>query len=358
MPDEYSNISQELILNRMLDRILDKWDKREGSLIWDSLSPASIELRLLYIELEKIYKNTFADTASRSYLIRRAAERGIIPKEATKAIVKGEFDVDLPFGTRFSLGDLNYAISEFNGLSDNIRSYELTCETAGEIGNKTGNTTPVTYIPGLTVAQITEVVIPGENEEDTEVLRERYFASLESVAFGGNRADYNRKVNDLQGVGGNKVKRAWQGGGTVLVTIIDSEYKAPSEGLIDAVQTAVDPVTNSGEGMGTAPIGHSVTVQGVTNAVTDIETNITFQNGYVWEDVKPFIEEAIEKYYSELAALWEQEEVLVVRISQIEVRLLDLPGILDLQNTKINGIGQNLVLGEYEIPKLGLVTNV
>ena len=358
MADEYTDLSQEIILNRMLDRISDNKDKRQGSLIWDSLSPASIELWLLYIELEKFYKNAFADTATRPYLIRRAAERGIMPKEATKAIVKGEFDVDLPFGTRFSLGDVNYGISEFNGINDNIREYELTCETAGQIGNKIGHATPVTYIPGLTIAQITEVVILGEDEEDTEVFRQRYFASLDSVAFGGNRADYKEKINSLPGVGGVKTKRAWQGGGTVLVTIIDSDFKVPSAGLIDAVQTAVDPVSNSGEGLGTAPIGHSVTVQGVSETVTAIETNITFQNGYVWLDVKPAIEETISVYYSELAKLWEDEEALVVRISQIEVRLLDLPGILDLQNTKINGIGQNFVLNEYAIPKLGSVTNV
>lgn len=355
LADEYTDISQELILNRMLDRVLDKWDKREGSLIWDSLSPAAIELRLLYIELEKIYKNAFADTAARPYLVRRAAERGIFPKAATPAILKGVFNIDIPINSRFSLGEVNYKVTE--KISTGI--YKLECETAGSIGHSSlGSIIPIDFINGLTSAELTEILIPGEDEEDTEVFRQRYFASLDSVAFGGNRADYKDKINNLPGVGGVKTKRAWQGGGTVLATIIDSDFKVPSETLIEAVQTAVDPVTNSAEGFGTAPICHSVTVQGVSETVTAIETNITFQIGYVWLDVKPAVEEAISVYYSELAELWENEEALVVRISQIEVRLLDLPGILDLQNTKINGLGQNLVLDEYAIPKLGIVTNV
>lgn len=44
-------------------------------------------------------------------------------------------------------------------------------------------------------------MIPGEDEEDTEVFRQRYMDSLNAQAFGGNRADYLEKVNAIPGRG-------------------------------------------------------------------------------------------------------------------------------------------------------------
>ena len=72
----------------------------------------------------------------------------------------------------------------------------------------------------------------------------------------------------------------WNGGGTVKLTIIASDFTAPSTELIRQVQTAIDPEQNHGEGMGLAPIGHTVTVTGAKYADPfTIATNITFATG-------------------------------------------------------------------------------
>ena len=110
----YENVTYEDILQRMLDRIPNTMDKREGSIIYDALAPAALELQLMYIELDVIMNESFADTASREYLIRRANERGITPEPATNAILKGVFTpatVDV-LGKRFSCGKLNYIAIE------------------------------------------------------------------------------------------------------------------------------------------------------------------------------------------------------------------------------------------------------
>lgn len=39
----------EAILQRLLDRIPDTMDKREGAVIYDALAPAAIELNLAYV---------------------------------------------------------------------------------------------------------------------------------------------------------------------------------------------------------------------------------------------------------------------------------------------------------------------
>ena len=46
-----------------------------------------------------------------------------------------------------------------------------------------------------------------------------------------------------------------------------------------------------------------------------------------------------------------------MRISQIENRLLNLDGILDVADTQLNGVASNLTLAQEEIPLLGRVDN-
>lgn len=348
----YEDITFEVILQRMLDRVPNNIDKREGSIIYNALAPAAVELQNMYIELDWILNQSFADTAQREYLIKRCAERGIFPEEATKAILKGEFNIDVPIGSRFSLDILNYRVIE--KISNGV--FKLECETPGEIGNqKLGTLIPIDYIEGLTSAELTELLIPGEDEEDTESLRERYFNSLESQSFGGNIADYKEKTKQLPGVGGVKVYPVWNGGGTVKLVIIDSTYNVPSSTLIDAVQTAVDPIQNQGKGVGFAPIGHVVTVEGVSATTININTNITYQEGWTWADIEPYVHKAIDDYFFELASSWENENNLIVRISQIETRILNIAGVVDIENTTINGQAQNFVLGADNIPVRGEV---
>ncbi len=341
----------------MMGRISQDIDKREGSIIYNALAPAAVELQNMYIQLQTILDETFADTQSRPYLIKRCAERGIIVYPATYAVRQGEFSpstLDIPIGARFSLNLLNYQIME--KIADGI--YKLKCETAGVVGNiDFGALIPIEYISGLTTATLTDVLIPGEDEEETEQLRQRFFASLNSQAFGGNIADYQAKVNSIDGVGGVKVYPVWNGGGTVKLVVISSDYSVPSSALIDLVQSNIDPVANQGEGVGLAPIGHIVTVVGCGSTTVNIATTITLQTGWEWEDILPDVQSTIDNYFLELSSNWCFTGNIVVRISQIETRILDLEGVLDIADTTLNGTGQNLTLSSDNIPLRGSIVN-
>lgn len=346
----YEHITYEGILDRMLDRVPNRLDKREASVIYDALAPAAWELFTMYMQLDVILNETFADTASWDYLVKRAAERGIEPDSATFAVMRGEFNIDVPIGSRFSLEEYNYTVIE----KIDTGVYSLRAETVGSNPNQyLGSLIPIDYIEGLTNAQLTEVLIPGENEEELETLRRRYFNSFNSQAFGGNKADYVEKVNSLDGVGGVKVYRVWDGGGTVKLVIINSDYQMPSTTLINSVQTQVDPVKNQGEGVGIAPIGHIVTVTGVDKTTVNIEFTITYQTGWTWPDISTAVENAIDNYFYELSKSWEESTNLIVRISQIETRLLDIEGVLDIANTKINSLEENLQISPDNIPVRG-----
>lgn len=392
----YENITFETILQRMLDRIPNTLDKREGAVIYDALAPAAMELKLAYIEFDQILNESFADTASRDFLIKRCGERGIIPKAATNAVLQGEFTpttIDL-IGQRFSLNKLNYTV--IDKITDG--KYQVQCETPGIVGNQyLGTIIPIDYIEGLETAELTDVLIPGEDEESTESLKEKYFASFDENAFGGNRKDYTDKAKSITGVGGVKITRVWNGnihpanmipneavinwynsiintldsdvktwltsvftaaiqrmltvGGTVLITITDADdFSTASDILINTVREIFDPSKNVGEGYGLAPIGHVVSVNTADEALIDIITNITFTDGYDWSRLESDIVAAVQEYMFELRKDWENQNNLIVRIAQIETRLMQIEGIIDVTGTTINGHSDNLQLNGNEIP--------
>ena len=351
----YEHITYESILQRMLDKIPNTFDKREGSIIFDALASAAVEIQNVYIEIDNVLNESFADTASLPYLIRRAAEKGINQIPATSAVLKmvsTPTNIEISIGSRFSLNALNYVVTE--KISDG--EYKIQCETPGVVGNSNfGSLIPIDYIQGLETIEITEVLIPGEDEEDVEELRQRYLNSMSSNAYGGNVADYKEKVTLLDGVGGVKVYPVWNGGGTVKIVFINSAFEVPSDELIHNIQETIDPTTNSGKGYGIAPIGHVVTVEGVKSFNIDVVTEISYREGWSWEACASQIRQTIDDYFLELSKEWDSNEQIIVRISQLESRILNCTGVFDVTGTTLNGSSSNLYLEENEIPTRGLI---
>lgn len=350
------NIAYEDLLAQKLANVPSQ-DKRETSMIYQATAANTAETVQMLATLQAYENEIYPDTASRENLILKARERGLSPYEATFAIRQGEFNIDVPIGSRFSAEQYNYEVIE--KIDDGV--FKMQCETAGEVGNfETGTLIPIEYIDGLTTAELTDVLIPGEDEEDTEAFRKRYFDSFQSVAFGGNRADYKDRIGKLPGVGGLRVYRAKYGGGTVGVTIIDSQFNKPTQQLIDLVQQAVDPLDAQGEGVGLAPIDHIVTISGVDEMVVNFASNFTLQSGWTFADIRPDVERVLDSYFKELAEEWaqavtkqEDDTGLVVRISQIETRLLGVTGVIDIADTTLNGVPSNLELDKEAIPVRG-----
>ncbi|WP_342441733.1 baseplate J/gp47 family protein [Lysinibacillus sp. FSL K6-0075] len=348
----FEHQSFEAIVERMLERISNDVDKREGAIIYDTGAMTAKELQEMYIALDSIILETFPETASRPNLIRRAAEYGVYPYEATNAILKGVFSKDISIGSRFSLGELDYIAIQ--RIAPGI--YEMQCETTGVIGNtQFGALIPIEYIDGLETANLTELLIPGEDEEPTEDFRIRFFLTRKQIPYGGNRDDYLQKVMSIHGVGGVKPYRAPAGGGTVGITIIDSDFNPPSPALIEEAQTIIDPIVNSGEGLGLAPYGHRVTVSGVETVVIDIYLKLVISNvtpGQLQNEV----EEIIDEYFLSLKKEWQNANFLIIRQLQIESRLLDIVGISDVLESTINGQDSNFTLTLNQVPILGVVT--
>lgn len=401
----YENMTFENIMDRCLARVSSSVDKREGSIIYDAISPSAAELAILYIELAYLLDRAFPDTATGEDLTKKCRERGVFRTDAKFAVRKGYFEkadgsgCDVPIGNHLSGGDINFVVTERIAAGQ----YKLTAETAGAVGNEyIGTLFPIEEVADLAAARLADILIPGEDEESDASLLARYNASLVSQAFGGNIADYKGKIELLQGVGAVKVfptfrgghrpadlnppsgASAWidglsgpedclawirrvfaminegvvtVGGGTVQVRFVDSEWTVPSAVLVQSVQTQVDPTANQGEGMGTAPIGHAVNVQGATGATIDVSFTLAFDTGVTWSGVQGDVKAAIQTYFDELVHTWADVDSLVVRISQIETKILNVAGIIDITGTRINGGTANISLASDTIPVLGVVTN-
>lgn len=351
----------EAILADMLSRISKVYDKREGSVVYDSCAAAALEIANIYLAMTNMLNNAFADTAIREYLVRRAAERGVYPMPATSTIVSAVFNCEVPIGARFSCEEYNYTVTEEIRHDDDGYWYNMTCDMPGKGSSATtGNLTPITYVQQFRTGQIVLILFPGTDEEETEAFRQRYFLFAAADTYGGNKADYLKKLYTINGVGGGKVYcgKDWNGGGTVKLVIISSTYQVPTQALIDLVQETFDPIdpvtgAESGTGEGIAPIGHFVTVVGVDTQTANITSHISLDSGVTIEQVRPNILAAIYDYMHGLNTAWATSEHIICRTSLIESAILSVTGVIDAQDTRINGEPGNFVLDKDAIVLMG-----
>ena len=366
----FENYTYEELLAAMLSEVPTDVDKREGSIIFDTLSPAALELANAYMGMDSVLNNAFAETAIREYLIKIAKERGLSPEPATNAVLKGEFNFIsndgeyisevVSEGDRFNLDKINYIITsqisnesgqvitvtDSNGNTITVANgepipgvWQVKCETAGTEGNKHfGSMTPIETISGLTKAELTDLLIPGEDEEDTEVFRQRYFDSINSEAFGGNRAAYIKWVKEMDGVGQVKVQRTPNGGGTVGIIITDSEGNPASAELRKEVKEILDPEEYTGQGEGLAPIGHKVTVSTVSVRNIDVYfSDIVLETGISTADIQNEIALILKNYADEINANWEESATIKVYATQVLARCLDVAGIVNIGSADLDG---------------------
>ena len=344
--------SQDEILARMLDNVSDEMDKREGSIIYDALAPAAVELSAIRTDLDLAEEENDIDTASREGVIAKCAMRGITPTPATRAVLSVSFapvGISIPAGSRFNSEKATYFLNTDGNL---------ICEQAGEVGNEyTGIILPIDNIEGLETATITGILIYGKEEESTEDLIEEYHDSFKSKAFGGNIAQYKEETRSIAGVGGVQVVPAWNGAGTVKLVIVNTVYAPVSQLLVTTVQNHFDP-SGTGHGDGLAPIGHVVTVVSAAGLTINVSFTLTLDTGITYNDVKERVESAIGTYLTTVASGFVEGQTLIVRIAQIESAVLGVEGVIDIENVTLNGAASNITLDDYVVPVLGSVTNV
>lgn len=349
MSNYSENNDFEDILERLLANVSDDLDKRQGSIIYDALAPAAAELAQCYIALDVFTDQTYLLNAVGENLDNRVVDYGLTRNKATLSqVIIETYDttnqlIDVDIGSRFSTPN------EFGGYNYKILSkletgkFIAECETAGSVGNEyIGELLPLVSINNLGIAKITSNYKPGEDEESDDDLRQRAVDKINQESFAGNKSSYQEFVNGLDGVEKCKIFPVWNGGGTVKVAIVSANNTLPSAEFINQVQEKLDPIQNQGQGIGIAPIGHTVTVEAPTQLDVNISAGLTLETGYNVEQLKTSIESEISKYIEEVQAEWEEENTLIIYTSKLIASILSISQVKNVSNLTINGQSTDL----------------
>lgn len=368
--DTYQNLRQE-----MLDRVPDTYDKRDTAPIPTAISPAAYALAGFYLSLDQVQRAAFVQTAVGDGLDMLAVIGGLTRYPASAAVRLGVFNASVPIGARFSTingtNSINFAVTAAATVSEpeeGFTYYQLTAETAGTIGNEyTGPILPITTIPGLTSAQITDILVPGDDTETDDAFRERLIEALNNRPFGGNIADYRQNVLAIDGVGGVQVYPTWNGGGTVKLSVLGADFLPASPTLVENVQNAIDPPPNQGLGLGLAPIGAKVTVAAPTELTVNVSATLMLAAGYAIGQVQEPVEQAIEAYLLSVRQEWDTNTSSTavsyaadVYVARITAAIVGVTGVVNATNVQLNGGTADLILTEtgetQQVPVIGTVT--
>lgn len=352
------NIEYDGTLQSMLSLVPGTVDKREGSIIYNTIAPTAFIISAQTAMLGWVVQNLFLDTAEGEWLDRALLLTGISRKQATKAIKQintydsesKPFAVDI--GIRFGIDNLTYKIVE----QIEIGKYKAECEQAGVNGNApTGAILPIDNINGLGSAEIVaSPLISARDMESDEDVKKRAISYIREVPFGGNKASYKYDVTLVDGVGECRVFGVDETlvAQKVVLMISDEQGNKASQELINKVQALYshsNPET-------LAPIGADITVSTSTDLAINVTGQIKIKAGESFEVVKPIVEQAIKSYIENIGFT----DSIVYYAKLVTEMLNANSSVVDVQNVKMNDVAENIILTKnwdnYQVPTVGTIT--
>lgn len=353
----YEDETYAIIMARMENRVRQNYpdiDYREGSMIFNALAPAAMELAIMYNELDNIFKEQFVQTATRDSLLKLCEQVGLDIGQfsATYCTVRAQFDAEIEVGSRWNCDLYNYTVTEFIDIIDDRWEYYMQCETAGRAPNGTvGELTPINYVNNdLKNANIIGIVATAQDEWTDDDIRSAYIEHVNNYAIDGNVAQYKKWSREYAGIGKYKVFPLWNGANTVKVSILDEDSLPCTEDFIAEFQAYLDPGT-TGMGDGVAPIGAFVTVGTATTKTINVSAEVSVQEDYDSETVMSMLSESLSVYFRDISYV--KSTVSYMNVGAV---LSDVAGVEFINNLKVNNSTANISIASEEVPMLGTTT--
>lgn len=326
----------EAILSDALSRVTSDVDKREGSVIYDALAPACYKLAEYYAQLNHFADLVFGDTAVGEYLDRFVADYGIARKAAVASVRQVTASEAVTVGSRWAIDDVVYDITE--ELSEN--TYSATCETPGAVGNTFSGA--LSNIDNTSDAAVTlgGILLSGEDEEDDEALRKRFYGKVREPATSGNAAQYRQWALEVPGCGGAKVFPLWNGNGTVKVLVVDDDTMIDPS-LPASVSDYIETVR---------PVGAAVTVDSPAGFRIAVSAAVKLDGSQTLAAVQAAFTAALTESFKN--AVFTAYSVSYAKIGSL---LLSTPGVADYDTLTVNGGMANLTIPGEGIPICGAV---
>lgn len=355
--------TEEAIRQRMLDRVPADVDKTEGSYVWDALAPVSMELVFVSLLAQYVLEVGFAQTTTDvDYLAMRAAEHGVIRREAVKATGKvlftGTAGSTVPEGLLLSTEgtetDDSYSlqfVTTQNITLDETGHGEAAIEAveAGAQGNIPAGRIVLMLADRRNVQAVTnpEPTTGGLDEEDIEILRARYLEKVRHPGTSGNKDDYKQWAKEVPGVTDVHVISLWNGPGTVKIIVLGPNKLPPDTALVAKVQDYIAP-TNGGERK--APIGATVTVEAAQSLPIHVNATVLMDASATVSlaEVREKFTTALTEYLAAMAF-----QANVIRYARIGSLLIEQDGVVDYIDLTINGGMANIPVADNQVAVIG-----
>lgn len=324
--DNLNKYTGPAILQSALNQVTANVDKREGAVIYDTLSPLAIIAAQIIQMMKTALENTDIQTAKGEWLDLVASQPpiGIYRNEATKArklAIAEPINVQIATNTRFisndGLGLIWRVIDVPQDITLNQGQYILECETAGaEPGGDYGELTPVEPNANLESIRFadTSPINAGMDAESDLDFRIRIWEHLKTNRYGGNFEDYMEwcleefpKSENGATIDGMLFfpSSRYTGGGNIMIcptakSMTGKDYMPASNIICQALKSYLDPETGTTMGKGVSPIGHKVKVVQPTGDWLTIRIGVVLKPGY---ELAPYRDAAIarvEEYFAQV----------------------------------------------------------
>lgn len=343
--------SAEQYYSEMINTLKDT-DTSEHSIIRNALSPSSYVFSQISLILDEIPKMIFAKSALENDYIdtleQRCAEMGIYRKQATKAtgIIKilGNKNAVFPEQSIVTTkSGITYITQEKIIIGENGVGYaNIVASDYGSSYNCSEGDIyimPVKYSGIFTIAN-EEKIDNGYDIETPEALYNRYLLKIQTPATSGNKYHYEQWALEVTGVG---FAKCIPGAGNVKVIIANSNKRAANDELIKEVYSHINEVR---------PIlAGTLTVVTVKEITINITANVEIDSSVILGDVQNIFASAAKEYLSN--KVYTTKKVSLAKLGGI---LVDIDGVVDYAELKINNGTSNITLGDEEIAVIGSVS--
>lgn len=356
--------SYDQILARMLASLSSRYDKTEGSTLYDILAAAAIEMAMSAVWAQQALERGFAQTTFGEYLTLRAEEHGIIRRAATTATGTVTFTgiegAKIPAGTIVSTASSETSAAILFETTSEVTilvggttvDSPISAVEAGVTGNVAAGTIVfmAESLSGISSVTNAAATTGGTDEETDASLLNRYLTRVRSPGTSGNKSDYLNWALEVDGVGAAQVVPIWNGPGTVKVILIGTDKTPAGASVVTAAQNYIAPDPSVGEGR--APIGADVAVVAATAVNINVSATIVLDGTKTLGEVQTAFENALAEYLASIAFTTDPSPKYV-RIGSL---LLDTPGVQDYSGLTVNGGTGNVTINTGEVAVKGTVT--
>jgi len=344
-------MSNDEILVQMLGHLSDTYQKSIGFPMYDILAAVAIRLAETDAEIKdavrRLDPRNLTGTDLDDYIYPRS---GLNRKQATfsEGVVHVTGTGTVDYGAMFATpGGVKFMATKAVTVV-NEADVPVSCMQDGAVGNVPAHSVtlmPVT-IQGISACDNPEPMEGGYNEEGDSEYYERHLIKIQTPPTSGNVYHYLSWALEVAGVGYAKVFPLGHGENTVDVVLIGQDGTPADEYLVETVQEYIDP-GSTGEGYGQAPIGARCFVSAATPRRISLSVRVA-KDGNAESVVTLGITQAVSDYMGEVA--FRQD---YISYAHIAMAVLNVPGVLDFDNLRLDGKTDNIAIKERECAVLG-----